>query len=168
VGRGRAGFVVAITLSSAFAFALSFAGAPAGAAPPPVQGTLSSVSCTATTACVAVGSYVNDGDTVALAERWNGTAWTNQATPNPAGGTEIALNGVSCPSATKCLAVGSYEGAHGILPLAERWNGSKWTIERRERAADRRRGVERHEVDDPEDAGPIAPELAQSARVAES
>jgi hypothetical protein len=126
MGRDRTGFVVAIALSSAFAF--GFAGTPAGAAPAPVQGTLNSVSCTATTACVAVGSYVNAGNTVTLAERWNGTAWTKQATPNPAGGTEIALNGVSCTSVTNCLAVGSYFDDSGIAPLAELWNGTKWTI----------------------------------------
>ena len=48
--------------------------------------------------------------------------------PKPAGSSFPALVGVSCPNPTSCFAVGSY-GVPGILkPLAERWNGSHWSI----------------------------------------
>ena len=89
---------------------------------------LDGVSCTSASACTAVGEYNVTGNTVMLAERWNGTAWTVQATPNPALGS-TGLGGVSCTSASACIAVGSYfsgsEGPGG--PVAERWNGTAWT-----------------------------------------
>jgi hypothetical protein len=92
---------------------------------------LSGVSCTSATACTAVGFYYNlaTGGQVALAERWNGTAWAVQATPNPVG-TMTYLTGVSCTSATACTAVGTYYLATGVhTPLAERWNGTAWAVQ---------------------------------------
>ncbi|MEA2314573.1 MAG: hypothetical protein QOI03_1265, partial [Solirubrobacteraceae bacterium] len=45
---------------------------------------LSGVSCTTASACTAVGYYVNSAGTrLTLAERWNGTSWATQTTPNP-------------------------------------------------------------------------------------
>jgi len=77
------------------------------------------VSCTSATACTAAGFYSNATTTVTLAERWNGTRWSIQTTPNPAGGSNSMLNGVSCASATACTAVGG--SSNGTL--AEGWNG---------------------------------------------
>jgi len=92
------------------------------------------VSCPAQGWCMAVGDSVNpSGRTVVLAESWNGTGWKVLATPrlNPAGSAE--LDGVSCTSATSCLAVGSvsYDGqgqTKGQQPLAESWNGTAWAV----------------------------------------
>ena len=85
--------------------------------------TLAGVSCVSATACTAVGNYNNGTTRVALAEGWNGTKWSIQHTPNPAGGSNSTLNGVSCASATACTAVGgSFNGTTGVT-LAERWNG---------------------------------------------
>jgi hypothetical protein len=65
-----------------------------------------------------------------LAERWDGTAWTIRATPNPSGAQRSVLSAVSCASATACTAVGSYTNSAGTqLTLAERWNGTGWTIQ---------------------------------------
>jgi hypothetical protein len=99
---------------------------PAGAA----YTALSGVSCKAANACTAVGSYRNSADkAVTLAERWNGTSWKIQPTPNPAG-SGIALNGVSCTAASVCTAVGGYYNAAGkARTLAERWNGTSWKIQ---------------------------------------
>lgn len=36
---------------------------------------------------------------------------------------------MSCPSASSCTAVGNYAGTEGALPLAEKWNGSSWSLE---------------------------------------
>lgn len=83
---------------------------------------LRGVSCTASTACTAVGSYLNEGKTKTLAERWNGSSWSIQTTPNPESGS-AELNGVSCDSATSCTAVGKA----GAGPYAMRWNGSAWS-----------------------------------------
>jgi hypothetical protein len=41
-----------------------------------------------------------------LAETWNGTRWTLQATPAPAGSLTSMLNGMSCSPAGACTAVG--------------------------------------------------------------
>jgi hypothetical protein len=116
---------VALGLTGSFALATG----PANAAPTPVTGSLNGVSCAEPTTCEAVGSYVSGGATLTLAEAWNGTAWSVQTTPNPAGGSSDVLAGVACRSATSCLAVGSYFAGSGLVPLAEVWNGSTWTMQ---------------------------------------
>jgi hypothetical protein len=91
---------------------------------------LEAVSCTASTACTAVGQYYNSsGDLATLAERWNGTNWAIQPTPNPAGATFSHLNGVSCTTSTACAAVGGYVSSSASGTLAERWNGTVWAIQ---------------------------------------
>jgi hypothetical protein len=95
--------------------------------------TLDGVSCPSGTACTAVGfsNSTSGAASVTLAERWNGTHWAVQSTPNPAGEPSPTLSGVSCPSSTACIAVGFYEndstGAGG--PLAEQWNGTSWAVQ---------------------------------------
>jgi sugar lactone lactonase YvrE len=91
---------------------------------------LSGVSCTSTTACTAVGEYALVGATPAtpLAERWNGTAWSIQTVPHPSGATETALSGVSCSSASECMAVGWTKSSSGtISPFAALWANGTWT-----------------------------------------
>ena len=76
---------------------------PAGA----VDSFLSAVSCSGVGACTATGYWVDE--TFAwhtLAERWDGTGWAIQTTRTP--GVEKALTGVSCPTATACIAVGDH------------------------------------------------------------
>jgi hypothetical protein len=92
---------------------------------------LSAVSCTAPNACTAVGNYYDPAHgNVTLAERWDGTNWMIQPTPNPAGATTSDLIAVSCPSSTNCIAVGGYETARGQQPgFAESWNGTSWSIQ---------------------------------------
>jgi hypothetical protein len=95
---------------------------------------LNAVSCVSRTACTAVGYAANSNGvgTISLAERWNGTTWVIQATPNPAGlGQETTLTGVSCTSRTACTAVGdSYDPVTGATAsLAEFWNGTTWVIQ---------------------------------------
>jgi hypothetical protein len=84
------------------------------------------VSCVSETDCVAVGAS-NAGT---LAERWNGEDWTIQATPNPVGKTMTGFTGVSCTSASFCVAVGFPFDSAGnpVATLAERWNGKSWAI----------------------------------------
>lgn len=97
---------------------------------------LSGVSCPSSTECIAVGSWTSTSDSLGiavqhtLAERWDGTRWSTQATPDP---TSIVptepdsgeLTSVSCGSPTACVAVG--RSSHGT-PLTEIWNGSEWSI----------------------------------------
>jgi hypothetical protein len=88
------------------------------------------VSCSSSTACTAVGEYTNSsGVNVPLAERWNGTEWVIQTTPNPSGSTATSLQNVSCPTASTCMAVGYYNDSSGWHQLAERWNGTEWSIQ---------------------------------------
>jgi hypothetical protein len=92
---------------------------------------LSGLSCTSATACTAVGSYQGGSSAlVALTEVWDGSNWSMQRTPIPTGATLSFLSGVSCTSATACMAVGSFNTTSTSLTLAEVWNGTSWTIER--------------------------------------
>jgi hypothetical protein len=98
-------------------------------------GQLESVSCLSASACTAVGNDRNPvGIKVTLAERWNGSTWQRQHTPNPAEDTAASVSpnllGVSCPAADFCEAVGSYQLGGVELALAEAWNGHGWTMQR--------------------------------------
>ncbi|MEO6472983.1 MAG: hypothetical protein ABIR57_13410, partial [Aeromicrobium sp.] len=91
---------------------------------------LNGVSCTSATACTAAGFHnASSGGSKTLAERWNGTKWTIQTTPNPTGSAYSRLDGVSCASSTACTAVGYYYGSSAGKTLVERWNGTTWTIQ---------------------------------------
>ena len=93
--------------------------------PPGATGVLRAVSCTTTNACTAVGTSASFGHPLqALAERWNGARWTIQPT-NPAfSSTNTLFNGVSCTSASSCLAVGQVSG----FAVSELWNGKTWNL----------------------------------------
>ena len=94
---------------------------------------LEAVSCTSASACTATGYAANGHGAgsiwTTLAERWNGTKWEVQSTPNQEGAINSYLNGVSCSSATDCLAIGTYTNGSGEMPLAERWDGTKWAAQ---------------------------------------
>jgi hypothetical protein len=60
-----------------------------------------------------------------LAERWNGTAWAIQSTPALADGGEFT--GVSCPSTSLCIAVGTAFTSNSAKNLAEEWDGTAWS-----------------------------------------
>lgn len=65
------------------------------------------VSCVSARACTAVGSsFTVIGAGATLAERWNGTQWSIEHTPNTDGAS--GLDSVSCVSARACTAVGAY------------------------------------------------------------
>jgi hypothetical protein len=88
------------------------------------------VSCTSATACTAVGAYRNSaGEDVTLAERWNGTEWTIETTPNQTEFAENYLESVSCASASECEAVGFSEKVGTKDTLAEHWNGTEWKLQ---------------------------------------
>jgi hypothetical protein len=90
---------------------------------------LEGVSCTGADACEAVGYHTNSSDVFqAVVDHWDGTSWQVQATLSP-GGTDrdSELYGVSCVTADRCEAVGSYVNRDSEpLTLAEVWNGSTW------------------------------------------
>jgi hypothetical protein len=91
---------------------------------------LSGVSCTSAAACVAVGTH-HENISQTLVEQWDGTNWSIVASPSP--GTSYnafnGLNGVSCVSATRCVAVGEYyDGAASLPTLVETWDGTNWSV----------------------------------------
>jgi hypothetical protein len=85
--------------------------------------TLSGVACPTATSCFAVGSYVKAGVTKSLGQRWNGTTWTTQVTPNPAGADPVAFKSVACPSTTVCFAAGQ---TNDLKSFFAKWNGTAW------------------------------------------
>ena len=94
------------------------------------NGALAADACPSPARCVAVGSYADSSGTSALAESWNGTAWSIQRVPVPVSVTHSALDGVSCSSATACTAVGYYTDNLGDqVTLAEKWNGVSWSVQ---------------------------------------
>jgi hypothetical protein len=98
---------------------------------------LTSVSCTSSTSCVAVGWYRYDYDEeqiLPFSAVWDGTTWQLKTVPTPSGAVFGSLNEISCTSATSCIAVGTYytEYKAGITEyrsLSETWNGTEWTIQ---------------------------------------
>jgi len=89
---------------------------------------LDGVSCTAASACMAVGYYYTSVATLTLSEQWNGSSWAVVATPNPTGASASLLYAVSCAASNGCSAVG-YDYNAGYLTLAEQWNGSSWAVQ---------------------------------------
>ncbi|MDW5593549.1 hypothetical protein VSS74_04330 [Conexibacter stalactiti] len=90
---------------------------------------LAGVSCSSSSLCTAVGSYIDSGGVQrTLALRWASGSWTVQTTPaSPAGATSAQLSGVSCPSSTACIAVGSFTDSGGQKTYALAWDGTNWT-----------------------------------------
>ncbi len=88
------------------------------------EDSLEDISCSAASACTAVGEYESSASVVVpLAERWSEGKWTIQSMPFPTGRERGWLLGVSCPSSGECVAVGGYPA------LAMRWNGVEWLLQ---------------------------------------
>jgi hypothetical protein len=105
------------------------------AGPKGYQNQLDGVSCVPAAGCVAVGVSSTNGrqqTSHALAVSSHGRSWTRARVPAlPKGGTS-AFNGVSCVSATWCVAVGEGGGPGGQLfsgaALTAFWNGKSWRL----------------------------------------
>jgi hypothetical protein len=89
---------------------------------------LAAVDCRSVTSCVAVGhADLADGTRQPLIESWDGAAWTRVPAPGPSG---AELRGVSCASASLCVAVGDVIRASDGEPrgaLVDAWDGVMWT-----------------------------------------
>jgi hypothetical protein len=84
---------------------------------------MGALACVSGSKCLAVGSY---GQSVSA--RWDGTTWRGLKTPDP-GGPQSGLNGVSCPSATDCVAVGqAFTNNTSTQEIADQWNGHGWRV----------------------------------------
>lgn len=89
---------------------------------------LSGVSCSASNACTAVGTYNTLSGTGMVAERWT-TRWTLQTAARPAGASDAGAAAVACSSATHCSAVGWAITAGSGWSMAQIWNGASWSVE---------------------------------------
>jgi hypothetical protein len=89
------------------------------------------LSCTSARACVAVGDFTTAaGRERPLIERWNGSTWSVVSGQLPRGTREAHLSGVSCSSSRACTATGGYSKTGPQVVLVERWNGTRWTLQR--------------------------------------
>jgi hypothetical protein len=78
---------------------------------------------------MAVGYTLSASPGPSLAERWNGSHWVVEPTPDlsPA---YPNLNAVSCTAPDACTAVGNQQrGGAPQAPLAERWDGTRWSVQ---------------------------------------
>ena len=93
------------------------------------NGSLAAESCASASACTAVGDYENAaGVEVALAERWNGSAWRVQRLAEKTGAVLSLFTGISCSGRT-CMAVGyDVDAAGDVSAIAEQWNGHRWRL----------------------------------------
>ncbi|HUC24393.1 MAG TPA: hypothetical protein VMA73_16920 [Streptosporangiaceae bacterium] len=85
------------------------------------------ISCVSSAHCMAVGS----GVTRPVSQQWTGATWTSVPTVHIAAGSVDGLYQVSCPTASRCIAVGARtNGGLGAIgsPLAEEWNGGSWSV----------------------------------------
>jgi hypothetical protein len=104
---------------------------PAGSVP---GSRLAGVSCVSSSFCIAVGAPVS--------VVWKGSSWKKIKIPAVRYHSE--LSAILCLAASDCTAVGSYSlnktGVEELAPLAERWNGHHWTVDRPPSELDRYRG----------------------------
>ena len=100
-------------------------------------GSLAGVSCNATV-CDAVGIYSNEeqgpggiGDLETLAYASSASTWTLESPPNPSGAYTSLLDGISCMSASACVAAGSVADYNSVnsSALAADWNGAGWSLQ---------------------------------------
>lgn len=89
-----------------------------------IRPVLVSISCWAVGRCVAVGTYFKDKNFFGDIETLTKTTWKASTASAPSGGVWTELQGVSCASATLCVAVGNYEAGNSQYPLIERLDAS--------------------------------------------
>lgn len=88
------------------------------------------LSCSSSTSCTAVGGFKKEGTQRTFVERWNGTSWSYQASPNPVGSNNSVFQNVSCTSGALCVAVGDWRNEKSIWqPMAQQWTGSVWALD---------------------------------------
>ncbi len=90
------------------------------------------VSCTSASACTTAGAEgdAETGPIFALANRWNGSSWSSQASPIPSGDPVQQLSALSCFSSASCTSVGSDVAATGDTQgLIRHWTGTGWVAQ---------------------------------------
>ncbi len=87
---------------------------------------------------MAVGDYTSaSGHFLPFAARWHDGRWTLLTTPAVRGQRFTAFQGISCPTATRCVAIGLTEDntrGRFFHAFAEVWSGGKWHVSTLRRA----------------------------------
>ncbi|MGD0378927.1 MAG: Ig-like domain repeat protein [Acidimicrobiales bacterium] len=107
----------------------SAVGTPGGQPSTDVQ--LTSVACTASTACVATGLALESGAEQGIFETLASGTWTPSAAPTPAGtlsGTNIEVHDVACPTAGTCVAVGQSDLTGTVNGLLWNLAAGSWAV----------------------------------------
>jgi hypothetical protein len=94
----------------------------------PATDRLVAVSCRGAAWCMAAGDASPD---TPLADLWNGRSWRAMTgLQAPAHGDDAELNGISCTSRSRCVAVGMYTAipSEKLRNFAELWNGTRWRL----------------------------------------
>lgn len=101
---------------------------------------LTGAACAGPTRCFAVGNSAGANGSSTLIDEWDGSAWSVVPSPNNSGGAGTMardiLDGVACPAANLCFAVGTWSAASPATPanqvptntLVEEWDGSTWSV----------------------------------------
>jgi hypothetical protein len=111
-----------------FSWTTEAVSSPLGAA----SSSLTGISCQSAADCTAVGGVSSQpagGSGYPLVERWDGTQWSSQTAPAPAGTALSELQHVSCTQDTACQAVGVRYAANIGVPFAEGRRGGVWVVE---------------------------------------
>jgi hypothetical protein len=99
---------------------------------------LGGLACSDAAHCMAVGNYTSAaGRFLPFAARWHDGRWRLLAVPAVRGQRQTIFQGISCPTAARCVAVGNtVDNTRGRLfhAFAEEWSGGKWHISPRRRA----------------------------------
>jgi hypothetical protein len=101
---------------------------------PATETEITSVSCWSSKGCMAVGYTYDYGTWNSYAAEWNGKSWSTSKVPQYVddGYTDYQeLYGVSCWTATRCMAVGYSDdlGEDFDDAYVEFWTGGKWSVD---------------------------------------
>jgi hypothetical protein len=94
----------------------------------PRSAALSDVACRSDASCVAVGVYDSTTGAHPLVETLVGSSWITRGLPSPRGASYAALQFVTCPTATTCVAGGTaIERGSGAHLLFATRTGAAWS-----------------------------------------
>lgn len=102
---------------------------PAANAPADQFAELTGVATLSVTNAWAVGDDDAGSQTSTLVQHWDGSTWTQVASPSPGGPYGSELKGVSAVGPASVWAVGTYQvESSAFKPLIEHWNGRQWNV----------------------------------------
>jgi len=89
------------------------------------------VSCVSANSCVAVGAFMRGGWNQPMAQVWDGSSWTMQSIPTFSATEGNFVEGLSCVSASMCVAVGAHSinGGSVYQTMIQVWDGNSWSIQ---------------------------------------